>query len=439
MNIKWYATTKDNPWHERFVTGEEAQSSVAFDGQYYQEMEGFGGCFNELGQVALLKLREEKRKKLFELLFLPEADGLRFNFCRMPIGASDYATKWYSYNETPDDFEMKHFSIDNDRQYLLPYIKEAYQYNPEMKLFASPWSPPTWMKFPQAYNYGTLTWEEKYLKAYALYFAKFVKAYEAEGIHIHQIHVQNEPMSSQKFPSCIWTGEQFAEFIGKYLGPLFERENIDTEIWLGTLNGPETDSRFLYTRYNDYANLVLHDKDAYKYIKGISYQWAGKYAVAVTRESWPEKRLMQSENECGDGKNTWEYARYIFEMARTYLANGVGSYIYWNMVLLPEGESTWGWKQNSLITVYPESGDYTLNYEYYVMKHYSRFVRPGARRLGLKGHWVGTSVAFENPDGRIVVVTANPFKREMAVEFSFKDKRMNLVLEADSFNTIVMD
>ncbi|MDF2988211.1 MAG: glycosyl hydrolase [Eubacterium sp.] len=430
MHMRIYTSTADKQWFEHNAEEGRVNTTLDLDGTEHQEWDGFGGCFNELSQMALLSLGEEERNVVYDMLFSKEADGLRFDFCRIPIGASDYAESWYSLNESEGDYEMKNFSIERDRKYLIPYIKEALKRNPHMKFFASPWSPPTWMKYPKANNYGTLVWTEENLKAYAMYFVKFIEAYEKEGIAISQLHLQNEPVSSQKFPSCIWTGEQFAEFIVKYLGPLFEEKKIETKIWLGTLNCPETDERAPYTRFNNYANLVLHDEEAYKYIEGVSYQWAGKYAVQITHECFPEKKLIQSENECGDGKNTWEYAKYVYELFRHYIHNEVNAYVYWNMALPPKGKSTWGWEQNSMITI---DGKAEYNYEYYVMKHFARFIRPKARRLGLKGHFSGTSVAFKNPDGSKILVVQNPFSTEKTFVFNGQ----SITLTPDSINTVI--
>lgn len=441
MNVKWYSTTEKAPFQiQEFKQVIEADTFVKWNGIKDQVITGFGGCFNELGWVALADLTKDKADEVLDLLFDSTTDGLKFNFCRMPIGASDYATKWYSHNECEGDLEMEHFSIQRDYTYLLPYIKEAYKRLPSMKIFASPWSPPTWLKFPQAYNFGTLIWTPENLQAYALYFAKFVQAYEKEGIKIDQIHVQNEPMSSQKFPSCKWTGEQFAEFIGKYLGPCFEDNGINSEIWLGTLNGPEPNffDNNMTTGYNDYANLVLHNLEASKYVRGVGYQWAGKNAIQQTHESWPEIGLMQTENECGEGKNTWEYARYVFGLFRHYLTNGANAYVYWNMVLHEGGDSTWGWKQNSLVTILPGKNEYVLNPEYYVMKHFSKFIKPGAVRLGLSGHFASNSVVVENPDGEIVFVTFNPFKESKTVELTVANQSYSFTLKADSINTMVI-
>jgi glucosylceramidase len=437
-NFKWISTTEENQWQKQdAVFCKPCLDTLELTSERYQEIDGFGGCFNELGWVAMTDLNEIDHQKVMEDLFKPD-DSCNFNFCRIPIGASDYALEWYSHDEHDGDYNMEQFSIERDKLYLLKYIKEAQKYNPDIKFFASPWSPPTWMKSPKAYNYGTLIWKKEVLEAYALYFMKFIQAYEAEGVTINQLHVQNEPVSDQKFPSCIWTGEQFREFISKYLGPLFEKNDIKTEIWLGTLNGPEVDERYIHTRYDDYANLVLSDPEARKYIKGVSYQWCGRNAIQQTYQSFPEMKFMQSENECGDGTNTWEYARYVFNLYRHYLTNGVNSYIYWNMVLRPRGISTWGWEQNAMITVDPQSGEYVKNPEYYVMKHFSHFIKKGAVRVGLKGHWTGTSVAFENPNGEIVAVINNGLNREREITIKYKTSEFTVSLKPLSFNTIVI-
>ena len=436
--IHWRETTEAHQWRSRKVTElATAADTLELSGESAQTFEGFGGCFNELGWRALGHLSEDARAKVLDMLFAPD-DALKFTFCRMPIGASDYAEQWYSLNEVAGDYAMEHFSIACDQRFLLPYIKAALQRQPRLSLFASPWSPPTWMKFPCAYNHGTLVWERENLQSYALYFLKFVQAYAEEGIRIAQIHVQNEPMSDQKFPSCVWSGEQFREFIANYLGPLFAEHAPETEIWLGTLNGPENDQRSLHTGYDQYANLVLSDPRAYGYVKGVSYQWAGKFAIQQTASSYPELRYMQSENECGDGTNSWEYARYIFNLFRHYLSNGVHSYIYWNMVLEPGGRSTWGWRQNALISIDPVSQSITCNPEFYVMKHFSHFVQPGAVRLGTRGHLTGNSVVFENPDGRLVAVVGNGLPHARRVTVKMRQQAFTVELAPYSFNTFVI-
>lgn len=435
--IQWIATAKDQLWQEKQPeqkTGTAVNITVTEEGK--RIIEGFGGCFNELGYHAIQQLPEQEQQTVYDALFSPDGD-CRFSICRLPIGASDYALEWYSHNETDDDIDMAHFSIERDRKYLIPYIKEALKRNPDLQLFASPWSPPTWMKFPKAYNYGTLRWEPAILTAYALYFVKFVQAYAEEGITIHQVHVQNEVVADQKFPSCVWTGEQLREFIRDYLGPAFKQHGLQTEIWLGTINGIERD---LFTKsasdYDAIAAPALSDPEAAKYISGVGFQWAGKYALQQTVQSYPDMRYMQTENECGDGQNTWEYAQYVFNLYRHYFVNGANAYIYWNMILEPEGKSTWGWKQNAMMTAQVEKQKVELNPEYFVMKHFSHFVKPGARRVEMEGPWTGSAVAFRNPDNTNVIVVQNPFKEAREAVINIGGKKYTFSLEKESFHTI---
>jgi glucosylceramidase len=153
--------------------------------------------------------------------------------------------------------------------------------------------------------------------------------------------------------------------------------------------------------------------------------------------SYPELRYMQTENECGDGENTWFYAKYVFNLFQHYFTNGVNAYIYWNMALEPKGRSTWGWEQNAMVTVHPEARTMIFNPEFFVMKHFSHFVVPGSRRLGVRGHWTGNSVAFLTPSGDRVVVIANPFVEARTVTISFGEEAAAFELAPESFNTIV--
>lgn len=439
--MQWIQTVKGEPWVEQELQQEkDCNDKIVLTGEEGQTVNGFGGCFNELGYIALSKIKETKKKEVLNQLFGEEGCG--FNICRLPIGANDYAKEWYSHNEWENDFAMEHFSIDRDHEYLLPYIKDAMNVKPNLAFFASPWSPPTWMKQPKAYNYGTLRMESEILKAYALYFQKYIEAYNAEGIRIKQIHIQNEPFADQKFPSCRLSAEQFRIFIRDYLGPHFEKEQLDTEIWLGTLNGPEDMSYTLagltLDNYNRYVDHILFDEAARKYITGIGYQWAGRNAVGKTYESFPELQLMQTENECGEGRNSWEYAEYIFSLIRHYFNQGINAYTYWNMVLEPGGESTWGWRQNSMITVNGETGEVGYNPEFYVMKHYSHFIKPGAVRLKTKGHWNSMASVFKNPNGELVIVVQNALERDQRLTFYGEGKSISVTLKKNSFNTIIL-
>ncbi|MFC6261751.1 glycoside hydrolase family 30 protein [Levilactobacillus fujinensis] len=406
-----------------------------------QEIWGFGQTFNELGAVALQGAPTQARDEIMDDLFKPGV-GMNYSICRIPVGASDYAVSWYSADETPADYDLVDFSIERDKKYLLPYIKDALKRNADLKFSASPWSPPTWMKTKPVYNYGVLKHDAKTQQAYANYFAKFIRAYDAEGVHISELYVQNEPQRNQKFPSCYWTGEELRDFIKNYLGPTFAKLGLKTDIWLGTINSPLEDTEMTADTTTDYpviTETVLSDPEAYQYIKGVTYQWAGKSVLQRTVQSFPELNYLQSESECGNGQNTWTYAEYVFNLYRHYFNNGVNGYLYWNSVLNAGGESSWGWQQNSLISIDAESGAITYNPEYYVMKHYAHFVKPGAHMLTYDGHLSGESIAFENPDGQVVVVMSNSMNSGRDITLEVKGEIFTAAVQAHSFNTFVIE
>lgn len=394
-------------------------------GEEIQEIRGFGTCFSELGAQALNKLPESEKSAILDELF--GKDGASFNYCRTPIGASDFSLDYYSYDDVDGDYEMKHFSIDRDKKLLLPLILEGVKRQSEMQMFASPWCPPIWLKTRRAYSNGIFNRTKENLSAYALYFKKYVQAYHEAGVPIVHIHPQNEPCSNQVFPSCVWHGDWLAEFIGDYLGPALENEGVD--IFYGTINGPEGDDRFSWTRYSDYLGYAMQT-NAKKYIKGVGYQWAGKFALPQTRDDYPELEIIQTESECGDGKNTWERMMHVYALMRYYFRFGASAYVYWNIALENEGSSTWGWAQNSLVNVVDGKARFTP--EYYMMKHFSHFVKRGAKYVLMKGEMSTLCTAFKNPDGTHVVVAYNPYPHEITITIEGK----NYVLPVNSINTI---
>ena len=420
----WISSTEDKRWQRENAFSSERGIEIVIGEPMGKPLYGFGACFSELGLRAIGTLSEQAQKAVYDDLF--GEGGCGFSFCRLPVGANDFAESWYSYNEVEGDYEMAHFSIDRDRKYILPALKMAQERCKELMLFASPWSPPTWMKFPKVYNYGRLVMTDENLRAYALYFKKYLDAYRAEGVPIAQLHVQNEVFADQKFPSCVFTGEDLRKFIGEYLCDAVGEE---TEIWLGTINGPE-DKQLLTTRHNGLLNTVMQDAKCASCIRGASYQWAGKFGILQAEEDYPELSLINSEVECGDGENTWSYAMYNFEMFRHYFAHGARACTYWNMALDESGRSTWGWPQNSLLTI---KGDEVIyNPDYYLVKHFSHFVKRGAVMLRTKGHFNTNTAVFQNPDGERVAVLMNPFDYELTVSIEEK----NYILKARSFHTI---
>ncbi|MDR0836377.1 MAG: beta-glycosidase [Tannerella sp.] len=453
-SIEWVATTPDGQWESQDigkieVFSKEKPDVVVEIEKPKQTIDGFGACFNELGWTSLSLLSETDRESIVKELF-EKGTGANFTICRMPVGANDFSRNWYSYNETEDDFEMKNFSIDNDKETLIPFIKSALKYNSDLKIWASPWCPPSWMKYNKHYacnvsgdrtdekyrndlrpdrrgGEGTNMFiqEDTYFQSYALYFAKFIEAYRSQNIPIFMIMPQNEFNSCQVFPSCTWTAEGLNKFIGGFLGP--QMKNLGVEVMLGTIERANT----------LLVDTILKDDKSSRYISGAAFQWAGKGAIKMIHENYPKLKIYQSEQECGNGKNDWKGCTYSWELMKHYINNGTSVYDYWNISLEEGGISRWGWSQNSLVTVNREAKTYKYTYEYYLLKHISHFVYPGAQLLTASGDF-SDLLAFQNADGQYVIVVYNSGNAETKKTIAIGDVTLSVTLQPLSFNTIIL-
>lgn len=426
---------------------EEADITVFID-EKLQVIDGIGGAFNELGWTALTAIDDEKSKEVFNALF--SESGCNFSMCRIPLGASDYAMSYYSSNDVAEDFEMRDFNIDRDKFILIPYIKEALKVRPNLLVWASPWSPPAWMKVNEHYamrsgefenavdgnkmvtdaqilnNATAFKMQERYLKAYALYFSKFVQAYEEAGVTLFSIQPQNEIAFQPNWPSCTWRPEDMAYFIGEFLGPQFEKDNLDAEIWLGTVN----------TGNPQYVSTILEHKAAQKYITGVGFQWGGAKSIPTINKEFPNMKLMQTENKCGEHENDWTSVERSWKDIVHYIGNGAGSYMYWNMILDETGESAWGWPQNSMIVIDSESKVVTYNDEFYLFKHLSHFVQPGDHVLKSEGE---NHVAFELTNGQVMIMVYNPEETAKTVNIKVGDTMISTQLQASSINSVLIN
>lgn len=478
---KLVTTTENKAWSESEVklSGLSESADVIIDlNKTEQTIRGFGTCFNELGWTSLNMLKAEDRETVMKELFAPET-GANFTICRMPVGANDFSLDWYSYNENDGDFDMTKFSIDHDKNTLIPFIKNAKKYNPSVEIWASPWCPPSWMKYNKHYasrssvkfremiekrmkeqqnnggnppaassmmkmmtdpkyandlaadkegREGTdmFIQDEKYLKAYALYFSKFIEGYKNEGIKITSIMPQNEFNSAQNFPSCCWTAKGLANFIGSYLGPEMEKQGV--EVLFGTMERPK----------EELVDTILTDSKSGKYVKGVGFQWAGKDALPGISKRYPNLKFYQSEQECGDGKNDWKGVLHSWDLMKHYLNNGVSVYEYWNTSLVKGGISRWGWAQNSLVVVDPDTKTYNFSNEYYLLKHASHFVKPGAKKLEAAGTYTDL-LAFVNPDKSVVVLIFNQELAEKSVNIKVNGKIYPTKLAPNSISTLLVN
>ncbi|MDR3217642.1 MAG: glycosyl hydrolase family 30 [Dysgonamonadaceae bacterium] len=448
----WIVTTDENRWVQQAdislakATDKESYVEIQVD-LPQQTIDGFGGCFNELGWDALQSVDEVTRTRILNDLFDPSADGLKFNFCRTPMGANDYARNWYSYDEVDGDFEMKHFSIERDQEAVIPYIKAALAINPAIKIWASPWSPPTWMKTNKHYANKSaecndlqkdkevplytdqFIQEPQYLQAFALYFSKYLDAYKAEGIDVSMVVYQNEAFTFNQWPNSSWHPKSIAHFNGKYLGPQLAKTHPEVELYIGTFNTADT---LIY-------ETVLNDPDCQKYIKGVCLQWEGRDAISFVKNKYPELKLMQSESECGNGKFSWKDAEHTFDLMKRYINDGANSYMNWNMALKDDGVSGWCWKQNALIRIMSDTKEVIYTPEYYVYKHLTSFVPKGSVRLpvqAVNGEEYDNLLAFQTPENTIIIVLANYRTAAKTVTLKIAEQYLTVELPANSFNTI---
>ena len=208
-----------------------SQNALVLDpSKKFQEMLGFGAAFTDAACYTFNRLSPDARETLFHDLFHPSEMGL--NVCRTCIGASDYSTEVFSYDEGEPDPEMKRFSIAHDQPYVLPMLREARKANPDLFLFSSPWSPPGWMKAGGSMLGGSM--RQRYFGAYALYFLKFLQAYAAAGVPVQAVSVQNEVDTDQdgRMPACSWPQEYEMGFVKDHLGPVLQQNGLSTKIWI---------------------------------------------------------------------------------------------------------------------------------------------------------------------------------------------------------------
>jgi glucosylceramidase len=379
------------------------------DASTFQKWDGFGGTFNEAGWAMLQLLGETDRKLAIDLLF--GVDGARFAFGRVPIGSSDYALERYTLNEKAGDFAMESFSIEHDKGNLIPYIQAALAVKPDIRLWASPWTPPTWMKTNAAFDGGNMKDDDQTLGAHALYLAKFVEEYAKVGIKIEAIHPQNEPGYETRYPSCLWTAELMTKFIRDFLGPTFEERQVPAQIFLGTMSNADAG------KDGTIVSTVLGDAGAMKYVKGFGLQWNMINTISSLKSR--NLPIVQSEHKCGN--YPWETATFnattppndhaygveSWGLIVDWITAGATSYSAWNMVLDKNGhnlDTMRPWPQNALLWVDKDTKKLNITPAYYVFRHVSEFVDPGATRVATTG---GSALAFKNPDGTLVLALFN--------------------------------
>ncbi len=389
------------------------------DALRYQEMDGFGASFTDSSAwLVASKLTADQRRTLMRDLF--GESGIRLSFLRQPMGASDLALSNYTYDDLPagqSDARLKQFSIDHDRAYILPVLRQALALNPQARVMALPWSPPGWMKTNDALGGGGL--DSQRLDALARYFVRFLRAYEREGVPVAFIAPQNEPLyagqgypdeTDHSYPTTFVSGAQMAQLVGRYLGPALERAHLDTRIlgyehnWDNTL----------------YPLSLLRDRSASRYLAGVSFHcYAGdrNLAQGAVHALFPEKGIWFTE--CtgitqfpvfGDNLG-WNMHNLVIGATRQWAR----SVALWNMVLDQtsgpvNGPPDSGCKNcRGVVTIDWSTTPASVHYEveYYALGHASKFVLPGAHRIDSNFAGPVENVAFRNPDGSIALLAYN--------------------------------
>jgi glucosylceramidase len=405
--VQAWTTSKDRRMEEFKLAGwqpvpKRATPGILIDSnKRYQEILGFGAAFTDASCYLFSQLELEKRQALLNELF--GQSGLRLSVGRTCIGASDYSRFSYSFDESPDpDPDLQRFSIDHDREYILPTLREAQKANPDLYLFSCPWSPPSWMKANGSLLGGSM--RKKYLSIYAQYFVKFLQGYSNDGVKIRAVTVQNEVDTDQdgRMPAALWGQEYEIEFVKKHLGPAFEQAALDTKIWI------------LDHNYNLWGRVLdeLSDPDFNKYVEGVAWHAYAGTPDAMTRvhAAYPTKSTYWTEG--GPSYNNPEYATDWVKWSHTFtgiLQNWAQCIVGWNLLLDEVGRPNIGPAHcGGLVTVNSQTHEITRSGQYWAFAHLAKFVQRGARVIGSECKLDGIDqVAFENPDGTDVLVVTN--------------------------------
>ena len=414
------------PW--RAARGSSADAVVLDPGRKFQEILGFGAAFTDASCYVLHRLPARARADVLNDLLHPSKLGLSvFRIC---VGSSDYATKAYSFDEGEPDPELARFSIDHDREYILPVLKEARAVNPGLFLLASPWSPPGWMKANGSMLGGSM--RKSSFAPYARYFVKFLKAYAEAGVPVQAVTVQNEVDTDQdgRMPACLWGQEYEMEFVAKHLGPQFAAAQIGTQIWI------------LDHNYNLWGRALeeLDDPAVSRYVDGVAWHgYAGHpSAMARVHDAHPDKHAYWTEGgpDIGDARYQTDWSHWGAEFA-DILRNWARCIIGWNIVLDEAGKPNIGpFHCGGTITVHSKTGEITRSGQYWALSHYSRAIRRGARRIESSGLVSSVShVAAVNPDGSYAAVLTNA-GAERRVTVRLSEKEAEVRLPSDSITTL---
>jgi glucosylceramidase len=403
----------------------------------FQTVTGVGGALTDASAETFYKLPKDIQKKIMEGYFDP-IKGIGYTLARTNIQSCDFSSDIYSYI-TPGDAALKTFNIDHDKKYRIPFIKEAFAAaGGQLTLFASPWSPPAFMKDNNDVLHGGKL-KPEYDQSWANFYVKFVKAYEKEGVHVWGITVQNEPMAKQKWESCIYTAEEERDFVKNFLGPTLHKEglaNTKLIIW-------DHNRDLMYQR----ASTVLEDPEAAKYVWGTGFHWYVHDVfdnVKRVKEAFPDKNLLFTEG-CAERFNQstindWNWGELYGKSMVNDFNNGVVGWTDWN-ILLDEngGPNHVGNFCFAPLHANTKTGELTYMNSYYYIGQFSKFVRPGAKRvISSSNRDQLQTTAFLNADNKLVVIVLNLTEEELPYILWIKGKAAKTKSLPHSITTLVV-
>jgi glucosylceramidase len=419
--VKVY-TTADKTDHRISLTDEvsfksvgqpkETQICVFVDpARQFQTFLGIGGALTDASAEVFAELPAAKQRELLTAYF-DEHQGIGYKLARTNIHSCDFSSSSYIYVDDGDK-ELKSFSIDHDRKYRIPFIKQALAATAgKLNIFASPWSPPAFMKDNQDILHGGKL-KPEFHQSWANYYTKFIKAYQREGVPIWGVSIQNEPMATQKWESCIYTAEEERDFLKNYLGPTLKREGLADKKVIAWDHNRD----LIYQR----ASTILSDPQAAKFVWGIGYHWYEPWSggepmfdnVRLVHETFPDKPLIFTEG-CVDAFDAqrigeWKFGERYGQSMINDFNNGTVGWTDWNVLLDERG----GPNHVDNFCFAPvhanrKTGEITYLSSYYYIGHFSKFIQPGARRIASSpSRSQLLSTAFRNPDGRTAVVVMN--------------------------------
>lgn len=406
-----------------FQAGENS-GIVIDDAKRYQQMEGFGAAMTDSSAWLIMnKLDEAAREKVMRDLFTREGNGIGLSYVRIPMGASDFALKDYTFDDMQRgqaDPELRRFNIEYDKPYIIPALKMASELNPQLRFMGSPWSAPAWMKKPKQLHGSSLAPE--YYQAFADYHVRFVQTYAEQGVTIDSVTPQNEPMyETGGYPSMKMTAKEQSVFVRDFLAPSFEKANLSTRIVIFDHNWDLV----------NYPLEVLSDPQTADKVDGVAFHCYGGDVSAQSKahDAHPDKGIWFTECSGGGWATnfadnlSWNLQNLVIGNFR----NWGNSVMLWNLALDENDGPQNGGCGNcrGVVTINQESGEVTYNEEYYVLGHVAKFVDPGAYRIEstAESATVPPNVAFVNPDGSLVLIVESD--RDMNFTVSWKGQSFN--------------